>query len=231
MTIEEISAGEERALREPLERAGLPARVVDGCVTHFRLLRRWNRTHNLTRITSAAEAAVLHYLDCIVPVFGSGDGSVPTVPTDAADPRTGLPTEFVDVGSGAGFPGLLVALLEPTRTATLVEPARKRASFLQLAATALALPRVQVVAPEDVPSLDRSMFPWVLSRATFSAGARGELWRYVSVGGCLWVWTTPQERSAWEAEVATWSDAELTWRSYMLPDGTARLLAVIRRAG
>jgi 16S rRNA (guanine(527)-N(7))-methyltransferase RsmG len=173
------------------------------------LLCRWNQTHNLTRIVDPAEAAVAHYLDCALPLL---HGPAPD-------------SGFVDVGSGAGFPGLVAALLRPTEPVVLVEPARKRASFLAIAAHTLGLRNVSVTSP---PALKGH--PWVLSRATFSKDARQQLWPYVLHGGQLWAWTTAAERTTWEHLVSTWPDATLRWHSYSLPARGERWIAILRRS-
>jgi 16S rRNA (guanine527-N7)-methyltransferase len=51
---------------------------------------------------------------------------------------------WIDIGTGGGFPGLVISLLAPNRPVTLVEPRRKRAEFLQHCVSTLALPQVRV---------------------------------------------------------------------------------------
>ena len=94
---------------------------------HFRLLQKWNRHINLTAVSDARETARRH--------FG-----------EAAFLHRELPAmvSAVDVGSGAGFPGLPFAVLRPDTTVTLVDSKRKKASFLQT--TARAHPNVSVCA-------------------------------------------------------------------------------------
>jgi 16S rRNA (guanine(527)-N(7))-methyltransferase RsmG len=186
----------EEQLRAGLQGHGLGDAVVDAFAAHFRLLRRWNPTHNLTRVVDAADAAVLHYLDCALPLL-----------------QVEAPGRLLDIGSGAGFPGLIAAILWRDTTVGLVEPARKRASFLRVAAGELGLANVQV----SDPGRAAGSAEMVLSRATFSAGARAELWGYVAAGGRLLAWTTAHDRSMWETEAATWSPASLTWHPYALP--------------
>ncbi len=183
----------------------LPAVVVDGCVTHYGLMVRWNATHNLTRVVDPADAAVRHYLDCLVPLL-----------------EWPAPAEFLDIGSGAGFPGLMAALVWSGSLARLVEPARKRASFLSIAAGAMGI-RSSVHSPGPMTS------GIVLSRATFSEGARETLWPYVAPGGALLVWSTHHEAPTWERTVSTWKDAALTVRDYVLPEVEGRILVVVER--
>ena len=198
--------------RAVLTAAGLDARVVDACAVHFALVLKWNPTHNLTRLTDEEDAAVLHYLDCALPLLSLAEA-------DGADPD-GAGVAFADIGSGAGFPGLVAAILWPRARVTLVEPARKRASFLTIAAGELGLRTVTVTAPPaSAPTLAAaaSAYPLVLSRATFSSGVRSSLWPYVAAGGRLCVWSSSRERSTWEKEAATWSPRSITWSPYTLP--------------
>jgi 16S rRNA (guanine527-N7)-methyltransferase len=204
----------ERDFREVLvEQAArigtvLPASVIEGCATHYALMVRWNGTHNLTRVSSPEDAAVRHYLDCALP-------ALMLAPT--------APARFLDIGSGAGFPGLVAALAWPGVEAGLVEPARKRASFLLLAAGVMGL-RAEVHVP------GARCAPLVLSRATFSDGAREKLWPYVERGGRLVVWSTNHELSAWERTVSTWEGAILSSWGYALPGVEDRLVVSVVRA-
>lgn len=194
MTFRDELISAARASKRPLE-----ATVVEACARHFDLLLRWNQTHNLTRIVAAPEAARKHYLDCLVPLLDARDAGLE-------------PAAFVDVGSGAGFPGLLACLVWPHAQATLVEPAQKRASFLMLAAQAMGA-KVQVVAAAATaaPANEASQPVVVLSRATFSPGKRSELAR--AAGDGIAVWGHHHDASTWNREVATWGD----WRAVELP--------------
>jgi hypothetical protein len=199
-----------RASQRPLEPA-----IVEACSRHFDLLLRWNQTHNLTRIVAAPEAARKHYLDCVVPLLDAREGGLE-------------PASFVDVGSGAGFPGLLACLVWPNARATLVEPAQKRASFLMLAAQAMGV-KVTVVAsvvdavrsvllavpgsPDSAPDTASRASPGiVLSRATFSPGKRSELVR--AAGDAIALWGHPHDGSTWKSEVSTWGDWRVAEQAY-----------------
>lgn len=171
-----------------LSRVTLHHGVADACAVHFALLLRWNKTHNLTRVVDPAQAVRKHYLDCLVPLLAL-----------RAEREI---SSFVDVGSGAGFPGLLACLVWPQAAAILVEPTQKRASFLVLAARAMGL-AVTLTPPEATP-VGAEL---VLSRATFSAGKRGALLR--PAGDAVAVWGHPPDASTWKNEVATWPG----WRS------------------
>lgn len=170
--------------------------VVQACNAHYQLLVTWNRTHNLTRIVGVEEAVRLHYLDCLVPLLGWT-----------------APRSFVDVGSGAGFPGLLAAVAWPAAQAVLVEPSKKRASFLVLAAAAmgLAAERVRVQDKDSAVVGER-----VLCRATFPPGSRRTLLGYAAKDAEIGVWGHPHDTNTWDLEVSTWGASALAPLRYQV---------------
>ena len=94
---------------------------------HMREMRHWNRRINLTAITDPEAIAVKHFLDAIAPA-------------DRIPDRIRL----LDIGSGAGFPGLPLKVMRPRSQVTLVDSARKRVNFLRHVIRRLALDRVEV---------------------------------------------------------------------------------------
>ncbi len=101
----------------------------------------WNQRVNLTRITAPGEIAVLHFVDSLVCLRGIGAAG-------AAD----QPLACVDVGAGAGLPGIVLQLVRPAWHVTLVEAVGKKAAFLAHAVGVLGLDRCTVVhaRAEDV---------------------------------------------------------------------------------
>jgi 16S rRNA (guanine527-N7)-methyltransferase len=116
---------------------------------HWELVLAWNQRVNLTAITNGPQAAWMHYADSL-----AGQGEL-------------VPGSVADLGSGAGYPGTPLAIVEPSRQFTLIEPRQKRASFIDVSTTRLGLKniRAQVGRSEDTPL---SLFPNVVTRATFS---------------------------------------------------------------
>jgi 16S rRNA (guanine527-N7)-methyltransferase len=90
---------------------------VESLYRHYELLVRWNRKMNLTSIRSAAEIVVRHYCESLF--FAA---QVPE-PWGAAS--------FADIGSGAGFPGVPMAVLRPDWKIALVESHQRKAVFLR----------------------------------------------------------------------------------------------------
>lgn len=117
--------------------------VVDQFSDHYDLLVAWNRKLNLTRIIEPDEAARFHFLES---AFLSTLIASPV----AAGGR------LVDVGSGAGFPGLPLACVWKNCEVVLVEPSGKRAVFLKEAIRKLGLRSVAVLNKRFSPDLMNS---------------------------------------------------------------------------
>jgi 16S rRNA (guanine527-N7)-methyltransferase len=110
--------------------ADLPRRefVIRKAAEHLELIVEANQYLNLTRITSPREAAIKHVLDSIVPW------------------RLFAGTRHVlDAGTGAGFPGIPLALVLPETRFTLAESIQKKARFVDSVLAKLELPNVTVV--------------------------------------------------------------------------------------
>jgi 16S rRNA (guanine(527)-N(7))-methyltransferase RsmG len=111
---------------------------------HYELMLRWNKTINLTRI-EGPEAVDRHYAESLF--------------LATCLPRG--PLKVADVGSGAGFPGVPIAILRANVTVTLIESHQRKAVFLKEATRLLPNVSVTVKRAEDVS--DR--FDWIVSRA------------------------------------------------------------------
>ena len=117
--------------------------------SHWCLVKDWNEKINLTSIESDRDAAWLHYRDSLSVV-----DYLPTGPV-------------VDMGSGAGFPGIPLAVVCPERSFCLVEPRRKRASFLRVVVGKLQLSNVEIFHGRSTDKVPR-LFSALVTRATFS---------------------------------------------------------------
>jgi 16S rRNA (guanine527-N7)-methyltransferase len=109
-------------------------------------LERWNRTYNLTAIRDRAEMLTHHLLDSL------------SINADLQG------TTVADVGTGAGFPGLPLALVNPERRFTLIDSNGKKIRFVQHAAHALGLTNVEALH-ERVEALEPRAFDTVVARA------------------------------------------------------------------
>ncbi|WP_455757489.1 16S rRNA (guanine(527)-N(7))-methyltransferase RsmG [Sulfurimonas sp.] len=109
-------------------------------------LFKWNKVHNLTGAKD--ENTLNHFI------------------YDAVFPVSFLPKvkNLLDIGTGAGFPGMILAMALPDTQITLAEPLTKRASFLQFIKADLGLNNVRVVK-KRVEEMDSEIFELVTSRA------------------------------------------------------------------
>jgi 16S rRNA (guanine(527)-N(7))-methyltransferase RsmG len=118
---------------------------------HFALLLKWNQKIALTTLTDPEIAAQRLYFESF---FAS---------QYIALPEAGFITTGVDIGSGAGFPGILMALQHPTINFTLLESDRRKAAFLQEASYKLGLSNVKIIATRFEQHLGQ--FDFVTARA------------------------------------------------------------------
>ena len=108
----------------------LTGRQVMSLVTYERELLDWNQKFNLTAIKDTESIRIKHFLDSFSCVMAWG-----------ANP----PYHLVDVGTGAGFPGLPLKILYPAMRTTLVESVGKKAMFCEHIVRMLGLENVQVI--------------------------------------------------------------------------------------
>ncbi|MGE0384406.1 MAG: 16S rRNA (guanine(527)-N(7))-methyltransferase RsmG [Gammaproteobacteria bacterium] len=121
-----MDAAATATLVRGLERLELPASLAAPLAAYADLLLQWNRRFNLTGARDAADLVSRHLLDCLA-----------IAPFVDADP-------ILDIGSGAGLPGLLLAMALPHRHFTLADANRKRTTFLEQARLTLGLANVAV---------------------------------------------------------------------------------------
>lgn len=125
--------------------ATLSPEQISRLYSHYELLRRWNRTLNLTSIQGLEEAVERHYCESIF--------------LGAQLPQRQI--SVLDVGSGAGFPGIPMAVLRPDCRFTLAESRQRKAVFLKEATRGWR--NVRVLSGR-VEALEEG-FDWVVSRA------------------------------------------------------------------
>lgn len=126
----------------PLSPEPLDDRAVDALLAHYRELSVWNQRLSLIGPGTLNEILERHY--------GESLAALPLIPESA---RYGL-----DIGSGAGFPGLVLAAARPGLEVTLVEARERKWAFLSAAARKASLPcqclnvRVEVPLPAGLPA-------------------------------------------------------------------------------
>ena len=111
------------------------------------LLKKWNKVYNLTAVQEEQEMVSRHLLD-----------SLAVVPHVAA-------RSILDVGSGAGFPGIPLALALPQSQVSLLDANQKKAAFLRQTAIELALENVSVVCERVETWQTHERFAVVIARA------------------------------------------------------------------
>ena len=107
----------------------LDQRQLDQLAVYAAELRRWNQRINLTTISNEREIATRHFLDSFRCALSWG----------------AAPHSLVDVGAGAGFPGLPLKILRPQLRLTLIESIEKKAGFLRHIVAELGLSNVEVI--------------------------------------------------------------------------------------
>jgi 16S rRNA (guanine527-N7)-methyltransferase len=156
----------------------LGIRLSGGQVVQFeqyqKLLLDWNRRMNLTAVRESEAIQERHFLDSLTCFLATGD----------LNGRS-----LVDVGSGAGFPGLPLKITFPDLRLTLLESVGKKTKFLQAVVDELQLSDVQIVAGrvEEVARTpeQREAYDWAVARAVAGLPVLVEyLLPLVRVGGC-----------------------------------------------
>ena len=160
----------EQILREGLAALSLPTDAAVPLMAFSARLLETNKVMNLTAITEPEDVARLHLLDC---------AALLNI-TDFRGKRV------VDVGTGAGFPGMPLRILEPDFDLTLLDSLGKRIAFLQRVCDEMGLQRVTCVhaRAEEFAAKHREQYDIATSRAVAALNVLCELTLpLVKVGG------------------------------------------------
>lgn len=141
----------EQRLQSGLAALNLPVEGIPALVRYGDLLIETNKVMNLTAITDPEDVAALHFLD-----------SAALLTLESFSGKS-----VVDVGTGAGFPGLPLRVLEPSIRLTLLDSPNKRIQFLETVCRELDLPDVACVhaRAEEFAAEHRETFDLAVSRA------------------------------------------------------------------
>lgn len=147
----------------------LSAGVVEKLLAYLALLAKWNKVHNLTAVRDPEEMVTLHLLDSL--------SVLPHVP----------PGRLLDVGSGAGLPGIVLAICRPDLQVTTIDAVQKKASFMRQAKAELQIDNLQVVAGRVEQLKPEALFDTVISRAFSEIALFVKLTKHLIAEDGLWL--------------------------------------------
>jgi 16S rRNA (guanine527-N7)-methyltransferase len=130
---------------------GLSADQQQRLLDYVAMIQKWNKVYNLTALRNPADMLTHHLLDSLTAV------------APLARHTQGQPIRVLDVGSGGGLPGVVLAICMPELTVTCVDTVAKKAAFVQQVAATLKLPNLRGIHAR-VESLTEP-YPVICSRA------------------------------------------------------------------
>ena len=153
----------------------ITGRQVMALLTYEKELLEWNQKFNLTAIRDSESIRTKHFLDSFSCILAW---------------KAAPPNRLIDIGTGAGFPGIPLKILYPNLKLTLVESVGKKAMFCQHIVGVLGLEHVDVIQAraEDLGqhSQHREKYDWAVARAVASLNVLSEyLIPLVRVGGAM----------------------------------------------
>lgn len=136
---------------------------------YLALLEKWNKVHNLTAVRNPSDMVTLHLLDSlsVLPHIKSG--------------------RLLDVGSGAGLPGIPLALVRPDLQVTVMDSSHKKASFMRQAKAVLAIPNLEVVCGRVEEFHPEHKFDMVISRAFSDLAEFMRVTAHLCTDGGIWL--------------------------------------------
>lgn len=195
--------------------------VIDKLILYLTELEKWNHKINLIGKASEKEVIERHFLDSLL--------LLPLL-------EKCQELKLLDVGSGAGFPGLVLKAACPELKVTLVEPRQKRVSFLRHIIRSLGLDRVEIIDSrlEVKQKQTDNTFPIITSRALSSIAAFLDLIAHYSCPGSMVICMKGPKAGE---EIAQWKehdpDSPFTLkdsRQYQLPfSGATRNLVTFEK--
>ena len=186
---------------------------------YARMLVEWNGKMNLTAITDPRGISLKHFLDSIIPL-----GKI-SVPEGAS---------LIDVGTGAGFPGLPMKIFRPDLKLTLLDSLNKRVNFLDQVCREIGIfaECVHGRAEEGARKQEfREKYDFAVARAVAAMPVLSEYCLpYVKTGGTFCALKGPNEDwKAGEKAVKTLGGEIVEVMEYSLPDGDKRMLIIVKK--
>lgn len=169
-------------------------------LAYLALIQRWTQVYNLTAVRNTGEMFTHHLLDCLAVVLPLRKG----LPNDGE-----AAIRLLDVGSGAGLPGVVLALLNPTWQVTCVDAVAKKATFIRQVSAELGLPNLHGVhgRVEDKGTFKTPQFDLITSRAFASLKDFTTLTRHLLAPAGQWA--AMKANLAAEERAALPTDVEL----------------------
>ena len=138
-------------------------------LSYLELLQKWNKVHNLTAVRDPAEMVTLHLLDSL--------SVLPHINVE----------RLLDVGSGAGLPGIPLAVCRPDLQVAVMDASQKKASFMRQAKAELGLNNLEVLCGRVEQYQPPRIFDAIISRAFSDLKEFVSLTRHLLMPGGSWL--------------------------------------------
>lgn len=135
---ERLALLNEAAARMQVPLSGPQAGLL---LSYLEMIQKWNKVYNLTAVRDPDEMLTHHLLDSLA-VIAPLRQQLAKLPVPAEAPPA-VPIRLLDVGSGAGLPGVVIAICCPDISVTCVDTVAKKAAFIQQVAATLRLPNLR----------------------------------------------------------------------------------------
>jgi len=147
---------------------------ADRLLGYLDLLARWNKVYNLTALRDPAQMLTHHLLDSLAVI------------APMRRHTGGAPTTVLDVGSGGGLPGVVIAATQPNISVTCVDTVQKKVTFVRQVAAELRLPNLQA-RHTRVEAITDTQWPLITARAFASLPDIVTLTRPLLAPGGVWM--------------------------------------------
>lgn len=158
---------------------------ADRLLGYLDLLARWNKVYNLTALRDPAQMLTHHLLDSLA-VIAPMRRHLAGVDSRVRGNDGGGGSSVLDVGSGGGLPGVVIAATQPNITVTCVDTVQKKVTFVRQVAAELRLPNLQA-RHTRVEAITDTQWPLITARAFASLPDIVTLTRPLLAPGGVWM--------------------------------------------